>query len=100
MPGTDLALEKLRDYTGSWPRPADFDDFWNAVKARVDALPLSIKLERMENANSCADYYRATVEAADGSLLRAKYIRPTLAEPVPAVLQFHDYPGASRAGSI
>jgi len=96
MPGTDMPLEALKSYTGSWPCPEDFIEFWSEVKSSMDTASVSPRLERIESANPHAEYYYATIEAPDGSLLRAKYIRPVLEGPSPCVIQFHDYPGSSR----
>lgn len=96
MPGTDLPLEKLRLYRGCYPRPTDFEAFWRDVKRRIDQIQLYPRLERQAFDNPHAAYYRVLIEAPDGSILQAKYIRPVTDQNVPCVLQLHDYPAASR----
>ena len=97
MPGTDMPLEKLRAYRGSFPCPGDFVSFWDAVQKELAALDPAPVLERVELPNAWGTHARVTIRAMDGCLLRAKYIRPVGADPVPGVLQFHDYPDASRS---
>lgn len=96
MPGVDLPLERLREYRGSEPCPDGFAAFWGETAADLDALNGEHLLERITSANANARYCRVTVTAPDGCALRAKYIRPVTDRPVPTVLQFHDYPAASR----
>lgn len=96
MPGADLPLERLREYRGSEPCPDGFAAFWREAAAELDALAGEPLLERIPSANANAQYCRVTITAPDGCVLRAKYIRPATGGPVPTVLQFHDYPGASR----
>lgn len=97
MPGTDLPLEQLRSYRGSSPCPEDFSSFWRDVAAELQAHDQKTSMERVELGNSEAEYYRVTITAPDGCPLEAKYIRPSTPAPVPLMLQFHDYPGASRS---
>ena len=97
MPGTDISLEQLREYTGSYPRPADFEEHWKKVKQKLEAMPLSITEEKQEFAGEKLRYGWISVTASDGCVLKAKYIRPVSEESLPLVVQFHDYPQASRS---
>lgn len=97
MPGTDLPLEQLRAYRGSSPCPEDFSRFWKNVVSELQTHDQKLSLERVEFGNPEAEYDRVTVTAPDGRRLRAKYIRPKIQAPVPLMLQFHDYPAASRS---
>lgn len=94
MPGTDMPIVELRSYRGSYPCPDGFAAFWRDTAQALNAgEPL---LERVDVANPEADYYQATLRAPDGCVLRAKYICPAGGGAAPTVLQFHDYPAASR----
>ena len=95
MPGTDMPLELLRSYTGSFPVPEDFAEFWNAVKKEIDETPIALELEPVAHPNPNANYYHVTLTAADGCRLHGKYICPT-ARASAFTLSFHDYPAASR----
>lgn len=96
MPGTDMPLEKLQKYHGETPCPEDFLPFWQEVLCELHG-ERKMTFEKISFANPFLEYYRVSITAMDHSILRAKYIRPASEEPVPLVLQFHDYPMASRS---
>lgn len=96
MLGRDMPLEQLRSYCGSRPCPEDFVSFWQNTAEQVKALDYAPERELQPLANPMADCWRITVTAADGIRLSAKYICPKGEGRVKTVLQFHDYPNASR----
>ncbi len=93
MPLVDLPLEELHRYAGRNPRPADFDAYWAAALAELDATD-----PRPELMPSTAVHTRG-IECFDlwftgvgGARVYAKYLRPkNPAGRSPAVLQFHGY---------
>ena len=97
MPGTDISLDKLKEYKGSYPIPEDFGAHWQQVKARLEGYAFKIEEEKQEFAGGILDYSWIRITAPDGCMLWAKYIRPKKEEEVPLVVQFHDYPQASRS---
>ena len=94
MPLIDLPLEKLREYRGRNPRPADHDAYWTAALAelavtdpRPELRPSSVVgSEKVE----CLDLWFTGV---GGARIYAKYLRPRARGGArhPAVLQFHGY---------
>lgn len=95
MPGK--IVSQYQDYTGSTPRPHDFQEFWDQRAAEARALPLSFRVEPSEiPGNPFTRYYDVWLDGMNGARLHAKLVLPVRAEPVPVVLQFHGYPGASR----
>jgi cephalosporin-C deacetylase len=92
MPLIDMPLEQLKQYEGTNPRPADFDDYWkraiaemSAVEAKVELVPSSFQTPQAE----CFDLYFTGVR---GARIHAKYVRPRKAEGKhPAIVQFHGY---------
>ena len=96
MPGRDLPLSALRDYRGSRPCPADFHAFWDKVWDRLGESPIELTVEPADLGSEAAEYYRVTVTAPDGAVLKAKYICPKRTQPSALMLQFHDYPQDSR----
>ena len=42
MPCVDMPLEKLKEYNGRNPRPADFDEYWDEALAEMNAIASSI----------------------------------------------------------
>lgn len=97
MPGTDISLELLREYQGSYPAPADFAEHWEEVKSRLENYPLDITEEEQKFAGAKLNYRRLTLTAFDGCQLSAKYVCPDKEGSFPTVVQFHDYPMASRS---
>lgn len=96
MPGADASLGKLREYRGSYPVPEDFKTFWEKAKQKVKDFSLQIEEERTEFRGRKISYSRISIRSMDQVLLRAKYIRPKNKAGFPVVIQFHDYPMASR----
>ncbi|MFC5407487.1 alpha/beta fold hydrolase [Cohnella soli] len=94
MPLVDMPLEKLKEYQGINPRPADFDEYWEraiaemrAVDPQVELVPSGFQTPQAE----CFDLYFTGVR---GARIHAKYVRPKgVSEPHPAVLLFHGYTG-------
>lgn len=95
MPRKNIA--QYEGYSGSTPRPRDFTEFWDRRVEEAWALPLSYRLEPSEIPNHrFTHYYDVWLDGMNGSKLHAKLVLPVREGPVPVVLQFHGYPGASR----
>jgi cephalosporin-C deacetylase len=97
MPLTfDFPLERLRTYTGTNPRPADFDAYWDTALAEMNAVDPHVELvpARFQAKNAeCFDLY---FTGTGGARVYAKLLRPKNATtPHPAVLMFHGYSGDS-----
>ncbi len=97
MPGTDISLQQLREYRGSYPGPEDFEEHWKQVKQRLEAMPLDFTEEKQEFSGEKLRYSWISVTGQEGCVLRAKYVRPASGENLPLVVQFHDYGQASRS---
>ncbi|MHB8062943.1 MAG: acetylxylan esterase [Ruminiclostridium sp.] len=88
----DMPLEKLRNYMGCTPCPADIDEFWDnslkemrTVNANVELIPSNFQVPFAQ----CFDLYFTGV---GGARVHAKYLRPKNTDnPHPAVLNFHGY---------
>ena len=89
-------MEQL--YTGLTPVPSDFDAFWQARMAEADAVELDYEITFSEIPSfETVDYLDLWFSGMDGARLYAKYVKPRSADPLPLVLQFHGYPGATRS---
>ena len=98
MPVSRSEIEQLDNYTGSTPMPADFDDFWKARMEEADARTLSYQLSEAEIPDFATCRFRDIwFTGIDGAKIYAKFLKPVSDVPVPLVLQFHGYPGASRS---
>ena len=99
MSMTEADIEKLDGYWGLTPCPEDFDDFWALRMAEADAVELSYVISQAKEVPSfdTCRYLDLYFTGIGGAKLYAKYLHPVSEKPVPLVLQFHGYPGASRS---
>lgn len=101
MPLVDMPIERLLEYGGRNPKPADFDAFWDASLDEMRALDLQIELIPHNLDVPFAECFDLFFTGVGGSRVYAKYIRPKHSpEPHAAVLQFHGYSGSSGADWI
>lgn len=98
MPCVDMPIEKLKTYMGTNPCPADFDEYWDAALAEMNAVeanPEFVKADFPSNAFECYDLYFTSTKNAR---VHAKFVKPKNTEgKVPAVLMFHGLSGAFYA---
>lgn len=85
-------------YLGTTPRPKDFDAFWETRMAEADGVTLEYRFtpSQIPMYPTCA-YVDLWFHGMKGAKLYARYVRPRREKPMPLVLQFHGYPGASRS---
>jgi len=94
MPLIDKPLDELREYQGINPRPADFDDYWAAALAELDATDPAPELVPNPTLDTrCAECFDLWFTGVGGARIYAQYLRPKSAGACPAVLQFHGYSG-------
>ncbi|MBL9202880.1 MAG: acetylxylan esterase [Opitutaceae bacterium] len=94
MPLIDLPLPELLKYAGRNPRPADFDAYWAAALAELDATPPNPELQPSRViAPRNVEAFDLRFTGVGGARIYAKYLRPRTAGKHPAVLQFHGYSG-------
>lgn len=95
MPMVDMPLEKLREYMGTNPRPADFDAFWDRSLAEQRATDPKVTLVPAAFRNSAiADCFDLYFTGVGGARIHAKYLRPKNAPAKhPAMIFFHGYSG-------
>ena len=96
---TAAEIEALGGYYGATPRPDDFESFWQVRMAEADAVPLHYTVTQAQEVpswDSC-EFLDLWFTGMEGARLYAKFLRPRRSEPMPPVLQFHGYPGASRS---
>lgn len=102
MPQWDLPLKELQAYTGTNPRPADFDAYWDRALGEVTRTELKAEYQPAEFFVPFARCFHLTFSGTDGARIYAKCLLPAGAfgpgpatPPYPAVLHFHGYHGAS-----
>ena len=96
MPCVDMSLDKLKVYEGCNPRPADFDEFWDASLAEMNAIDPAPVFTPYDYPSFVADCFELTFTSTKEAKIYAKFMRPkNLTEKVPAVLLFHGLSGDS-----
>ena len=96
MPQLDMPMEQLLHYAGRNPKPADFEAFWDDGIQEMHALDPQIELLPRAIDAPFAQCFDLFFTGTGGARVYAKYIRPAqINEPIPAILQFHGYSGAS-----
>jgi len=96
MPQVDMSLEKLYEYQGINPRPADFDEFWDAALAELDTLDPKVEFKPVDLPSVCAEFYELTFTGTKGARIYAKFAKPKNIEgKVPAIIKFHGLSGSS-----
>jgi len=99
MPVLDMPLSELRNYRGTNPKPADFDQYWDRAlaeladqKDELELIPAAFKAPGVD----CFDLYFTGI---GGARIHAQLLRPQLLRPEqstgsqPALLMFHGYTG-------
>ena len=96
MPCVDMSLERLYDYKGINPKPADFDEFWERGLAEMNAIDPCPVLTPVDCRSKIADVYDLTFKSTKGVTVFAKFARPkNIDGKAPALLMFHGLSGAS-----
>lgn len=83
LAGAAVSPEKLKP---SAPRPADFDAFWKAKLAELDAVPANPQLEIVDIGNPRIEYARLRMDNIRGSHIYGQLARPKRAGKFPALL--------------
>lgn len=82
--GAVIAPEAIK---ASSPPPDDFDDFWKAKVAELDAVAMNIKLERVETQDKKIEYYKITLDNIRGRKIYGQLAKPAGETNLPALLQ-------------
>ena len=92
-------IAALSEYLGATAIPEDFESFWKVRMAEADKVSLEYTIAQTKELPSfdTCEYLDLWFKGMDGGRVYAKYIKPVCLEPIPLVLQFHGYPGASRS---
>lgn len=96
MPCVDMPIEKLKEYQGINPRPADFDEFWDRSLAEMNAIDPATDFKPFDFPSAIADFFELTYTSTKGARIYAKFARPkNIVGNMPAVLLFHGLGGCS-----
>ncbi len=91
MPATfDLSLDKMQTYTGTNPRPADFDEYWAKALDELASVKDDYELVSPVFTAPYAECYDMYFHGVRGARIHAKLLRPKDRQgKTPAVLMFH-----------
>ena len=97
MPCLDKPLHELQAYTGTNPKPADFDEYWLRALRELDATDPKPELQPISSIRiEKSEAFDLTFTGVGGARIYAKYVRPkNPASQHPAILEFHGYAGNS-----
>jgi cephalosporin-C deacetylase len=96
MAVVDMPLEKLWDYRGSSPCPADIDAFWDKSLEQMRAVNPDIELREADFQAPNVKCYDLFFTGTGGARVHAKLLKPAkISSPVPALVEFHGYTGHS-----
>ena len=100
MPLVDMSLERLKEYQGRSPRPADFDEFWDRSLAEMNAIDPKADFKPYPLKSKIADCFELRFQSTKGATIYAKFARPKNIEgKIPAILHFHGLSGCSMQWS-
>jgi len=92
----DMPYEDLLTYAGTNPKPADFEAYWEAALAEMEATDPQVELIPAEFQVDFAECFHLYFTGVGGARIYAKLLKPKkVAQPGPAVLMFHGYSGNS-----
>lgn len=96
MPILDMPLSELREYGGTNPCPADFDEFWDKSLEEMRAIDPCVELVPFEFDVPYAECFDLYFTSTFGSRIHAKLLKPkNISGKCPAVFHFHGYSGSS-----
>lgn len=97
MPLVDMPLERLKEYQGRNPRPADFDEFWDASLAEMRAIAPNPEFKPYDFPSVIADCYELTFTSTKNAKIYAKFLKPkNVTGKIPALLSLHGLSGQSE----
>lgn len=90
MPLIDMPLEKLREYKGITPCPADFDEFWDKSLEEIKAIDKNVEFVKVDYPSDIADMYDLYFTGTKGARIHARFAKPkNIKGKAPAVINFH-----------
>ncbi len=92
----DMPLEKLKTYTGSNPKPIDFDSFWDNKLNQLNKINPQVEIIQSKFQTSFAECFDLYFTSTQNARIHAKLIQPKQHQSqTPAIIMFHGYTGSS-----
>lgn len=96
MPLVDMSLERLREYKGINPKPADFEEYWDKALSELDKINPDPQFKPYGFSASFADAYELTFTSTRNARIYVKFLKPAKTSGKhPAVIVFHGLGGSS-----
>lgn len=97
MPVLDMPLEKLYEYQGVNPKPADFEEYWDNTLAELDKIDPQVTITPAKEFRAInADCFDLYFTGLGGARVYSKYLRPkNIKGKCPVILMFHGYSASS-----
>ncbi len=67
--------------------PADFDEFWKAKIAELDAVPMNVQLEKVDVGDPKVEYFKITMDNIRGAKIYGQLAKPAGKSALPGLLQ-------------
>lgn len=88
----EMPMEQLKAYTGTNPKPADFDAYWEEALRELEATGLEIEKTKADFEATGVDCFDVWFTGVDGARIHSILMMPQNAPgPVPGVVMFHPY---------
>ncbi|MCL2014775.1 MAG: acetylxylan esterase [Defluviitaleaceae bacterium] len=92
MPALDFPLEKLQEYKGISPKPADFDEYWQKALQELDELGTSYTLQPADFSAPGVDCNYLYFTGVGGARICCKFLSPKNPQgKLPGLAMFHGY---------
>ena len=85
----DMPLEKLQTYTGSNPKPTDFDSFWDNKLNDLDNIDPQIEIIPSKFQSSFAECFDLYFTGTKNARIHAKLLHPKKRITPTPVIMFH-----------
>ena len=96
MPCIDMPVKELEQYMGRNPRPADFEEYWDAALNEMKSVDPNVSLTPAEFKCPGAECYNMYFTGVGGAKIYAKCLCPAnIQGKIPAIIFFHGYSGHS-----
>ena len=88
----DMPLDELKTYSGTNPKPDDFDGYWTTALAELESTPSRPELTPADFTSPQALCFDLTFTSVGGARVHAKLLKPKgVTSGAPAIVAFHGY---------
>lgn len=93
----DMPLEECKKYMGTNPKPADFDEYWDASLEEMKNTEANFEMIPCKYNFGSVEAYDIFWTGVNGARIHGKLVKPKdVANPMTCVIEPHGYSGCSR----